>query len=89
MEQFKETLPNVKDGLVVKVVVIDNLGKTNYVSLPISELADHFDVLPDSNMAHRTTAAIFRDLKIFTHIPQVEEEVFFEQEHDDVAGCPK
>ena len=41
MEQFKETLPNVKDGLVVKVVVIDNLGKTNYVSLPISELANH------------------------------------------------
>ena len=28
MEQFKETLPNVKDGLVVKVVVIDNLSKT-------------------------------------------------------------
>ena len=76
---------------LIKVVMVNNVGVTTYIRLPISELAKHFDVLPDSAMSHRTTAAIFRDLKIFTHIQRFGD-LYFDQDNGegtDTAGFPK
>lgn len=52
--------------LLTHVISVNQNGDKVYLSLPMLELAKEFDVLPNSNLKHRTTASIFRDLKIFS-----------------------
>jgi hypothetical protein len=45
---------------------VDRNGARQKIRLPMHELAKNFDVMPGSKKQHRTTAAVYRDLKIFT-----------------------